>query len=202
MNQLFQWKIFTREISQPGDKDILNALAEFPEVTIHFRKPSYTREAYSKEVSTLSPLAISKTMFHEHHELSLEFDVKGIHYKSHQAIHPIASKLISSKSFHDFDTLLNEGHRHHYAFISPLFPSISKEGYTSSFTSDEIKNKLTEANSKNISVIGLGGISDTNIEQWTKWNLAGVGLLGTIWNNENPITQFERILKIHRDYYQ
>ncbi|MFN8416605.1 MAG: thiamine phosphate synthase [Cytophagaceae bacterium] len=193
MNQPFQWKIFTREISQPGDEEILNALAAFPEVTIHFRKPSYSKEEYSKELSLLSPLAISKTMLHEHHELALDFDVKGIHYKSHQAIHPIASKLISSKSFHDFDSLLDEGHRHHYVFISPLFSSISKEGYTSPFTSDEIKIKLIEASNKNISVIGLGGISDTNIEQWEKWNLAGVGLLGTIWNSENPIAQFEHI---------
>jgi thiamine-phosphate pyrophosphorylase len=198
MNQPFQWKIFTREISQPGDKEILNALAGFPEVTIHFRKPCYSKEVYTKELSFLSRLAISKTMLHEHHELALDFEVKGIHYKSHQAIHPIDSKLISSKSFHDFDTLLKEGNQHHYVFISPLFSSISKEGYSSAFSYEEISKQLIEAKDKNIAVIGLGGFSEKNIEQWKNWNLAGVGLLGAIWNSVDPLAQFERILKIHQ----
>ncbi|MFN8416606.1 MAG: hypothetical protein U0U66_09755 [Cytophagaceae bacterium] len=58
--------------------------------------------------------------------------------------------------------------------------------------------QLIKAKNKNIAVMGLGGFSEKNIEQWKNWNLAGVGLLGTIWNSDNPIAQFERILKIHQ----
>lgn len=198
MNKNFQWKLFTRETPFAGDAEILNELAAFPNVTIHFRKPFLSREDYFLELSKLSPLTLSKTMLHEHHELAVEFDAKGIHYKSNQPLRPVASKLISSKGFHDFDTLLNEGNYHHYCFISPLFSSISKNNYHSPFTTLEIEKRLSEAQEKNITVIGLGGISDLNIEQWKKWNLAGVGLLGYIWESENPVKQFERILKIHQ----
>jgi hypothetical protein len=77
-----------------------------------------------------------------------------------------------------------------YAFLSPIFDSISKREYKSKFLN--VKSELISAISgKNI--IALGGIDEDKIEICRARGFSGVAVLGAIWNSTNPVEKFKRI---------
>lgn len=80
------------------------------------------------------------------------------------------------------------------AFLSPVFDSISKQGYKSEFS--EQMNKFTQlkpelmAEIKGRNLIALGGIDTDKIELARKVGFKGVASLGAIWNSKNPLEKF------------
>ena len=69
-----------------------------------------------------------------------------------------------------------------YVFLSPIFDSISKEGYASAFTSESIR----EAAEKGIidkRVIALGGVDENNLLQVKDFGFGG-------WNKFDPASDY------------
>ncbi|TAL61669.1 MAG: thiamine phosphate synthase [Bacteroidetes bacterium] len=92
--------------------------------------------------------------------------------------------------FHSLKELEEYKEKHEYAFLSPIFDSISKNGYKSKFT--ENKSELISAISGK-KIIALGGIDEDKIEICRELGFTGVAVLGAIWKNDNPIEKFKRI---------
>ena len=83
-------------------------------------------------------------------------------------------------------------------FLSPIFNSISKRGYHSKFNLQELSIFLKKYNSslisKNLGVaIALGGIDEEKIEIVRELGFSGVGVLGAIWESNDPIEKFVRL---------
>uniref|UniRef100_A0A0G4I3P9 Thiamine phosphate synthase/TenI domain-containing protein n=1 Tax=Chromera velia CCMP2878 TaxID=1169474 RepID=A0A0G4I3P9_9ALVE len=81
-----------------------------------------------------------------------------------------------------------------YAFLSPIFPSISKEGYRpgafSSLPGNELQRRLCGVP---FPVFALGGISEKNVLSEKLKGFAGVGLLGSVWQSPDPVAAFSEI---------
>ena len=76
-----------------------------------------------------------------------------------------------------------------YVFLSPIFDSISKEGYASAFTSESIR----EAAEKGIidkRVIALGGVDENNLLQVKDFGFGGAAILGGLWNKFDPASDY------------
>ncbi|MFB9864264.1 thiamine phosphate synthase [Rufibacter immobilis] len=75
-------------------------------------------------------------------------------------------------------------------FYSPLFPSISKEGYRPSAELSVIQEEWQTLKAQSTSlpkVIGLGGITAANIPQIKQASFDGAALLGAVWQAPNPV---------------
>ena len=71
-----------------------------------------------------------------------------------------------------------------YLFLSPIFNSISKQGYEAAFTPET----LQEAAQKGLidsQVVALGGITLERIQQLHDWHFGGAAFLGDIWQRMN-----------------
>lgn len=90
--------------------------------------------------------------------------------------------------FHSLEELQNHKAKFEYAFLSPIFDSISKEGYKSNFDLQEVKEKI-----KDKKIIALGGIDESKIETCLELGFAGVAFCGAIWKSENPVKKFKRL---------
>ncbi len=77
---------------------------------------------------------------------------------------------------------------YHRAFISPIYPSISKKGYTSSLNWAE---ELTQKTNANTTLVALGGIKPTDIPTIKEMGFDDYALLGSVWLSENPLKTFE-----------
>lgn len=160
---------------------ILTALFEEGLDVLHLRKPD-TEPVYSERLLTLLPETHrSQIVVHDHFYLKDEFNLKGIHLNGRNPEAPAGYKGHISKSFHDLDLLKAEKKHFDYVFLSPIFDSISKSDYTSSFDTATLK----QASAKGIidkRVMALGGVTSENIESLKDFGFGGVVILGDLWN--------------------
>lgn len=99
--------------------------------------------------------------------------------------------------FHSLEELENHKEKYEYAFLSPVFDSISKKDYKGKFSHrlhgfSQIKSELISAISGK-KIIALGGIDEDKIEICRELGFAGVAVLGAIWESKNPVEKFKQI---------
>lgn len=80
--------------------------------------------------------------------------------------------------------------KYEYAFLSPVFDSISKVGYASKFDWQMLKASLTTKKDK---IIALGGVDEDKLNMIRDLGFSGIALLGAIWQNETPVEKFKQI---------
>ena len=119
--------------------------------TLHVRKPGYSLAEMRQWLSQIPALHHPRLMLHQHHELAQEFRVKGLHFP--EAVRATAATtpkegLLFSTSFHQLQELPKPHPLFDYAFLSPVFDSISKEGYTAAFAEDDLRAVLQRASAQ------------------------------------------------------
>jgi len=92
--------------------------------------------------------------------------------------------------------------RFNYVLMSPVYDSISKQGYRSGYSKDELK-QAQESGVIHEKVVALGGISEVNLAEIKSLGFGGAALLGDIWNRyhtwkdaEELLAHFRRLKKI------
>lgn len=118
-----------------------------------------------------------------------EYKLKGIHLSHRNPLIPDNYTGHVSASCHTFDEVTADKKMCDYVFLSPIFDSISKEGYASAFTSESIR----EAAEKGIidkRVIALGGVDENNLLQVKDFGFGGAAILGGLWNKFDPASDY------------
>ncbi|MCH2225581.1 MAG: thiamine phosphate synthase [Crocinitomicaceae bacterium] len=181
----------------PNEFDILRELFEQGLTHFHLRKPEKSIEEYRKYLDKIDKKYHSRIVLHQYHELRQEFDLKGIHLQE-QTRREVGTDLESfveiikrsgfsvSSSFHELKELKECSAKFDYHLLSPVFSSISKQGY---------EGRGFDVNSIDKGIIGMGGINASTVKATIKLGYKGVGVLGGIWNDENPIKSFLAIKK-------
>ena len=171
------------------EDQILTALFEEGLDILHLRKPN-TSPVYAERLLTLIPEKFhNRIVVHDNFYLKDEYNLKGIHLNSRNPEAPTNYTGHISASCHSFDDILAKREETDFLFLSPIFDSISKKGYQSAFTQEDLK----EASEKGIidkNIIALGGINENNIEQVKALNFGGVALMGGLWSKFEPNSDF------------
>ncbi|UTN05908.1 thiamine phosphate synthase [Flavobacterium bizetiae] len=167
---------------------------------LHIRKPHFSAIEMAQFIHQIKPEYRDRLVIHQHHDLAEDFGIHRIHFseKNRENSFSIRSDQktfsTSTHSIEDFNSLEND---FDYAFLSPVFTSISKENYHPKTNLFEALQSRTNHNTK---VIALGGIDSKNIQKALENGFDDVALLGSIWNNENPIKQFKLCQQIALSY--
>lgn len=163
------------------EHQILNALFDEGLEILHLRKPG-TEPVYSERLlSLISENYRKRIVVHDHFYLKNEFGLKGIHLNQRNPDLPQGYKGHISCSCHTVEEIKAHKRVCNYVFLSPIFQSISKEGYASPFTMQNLK-KLSNEKVIDRKVMALGGISLDNIRQVKALGFGGGVVLGDIWN--------------------
>jgi len=183
--------------------NIIHSLFEEGLFLLHIRKPDFSDVAMAQFIHQIKLEFRSKLVLHNHHELAEDFGITGIHFseKDRKISFDYPARFskpcrytTSTHSIEDFNALEND---FEYAFLSPVFKSISKENY---HPEKDLFKEIKARKNYKTKVIALGGIDVENIEQTLENGFDNVALLGSIWNNENPIKQFKLCQKIVHSY--
>lgn len=140
-----------------GESVLCNKLCAAGLTRLHLRKPSWTRGDATRFLTQLEPKTLQTVVLHSWHELTADFAVKGIHYtESARPAPPLSSdsQLTVSTAFHDLKQLQVEWGQLSYAFLSPIFDSISKDEYKAAFDTDSLHADVACCN---IPLFALGG---------------------------------------------
>ena len=122
-------------------------------------------------------------IIHKYIDLYTDYKLKGIHFSHYNRILVDEFDEVNiqkSMSTHSLNELVNLK-KFDYVFLSPVFNSISKHGYNSMFSPEEITDFL-KRNPLNTKVIALGGISAENIETALLMGFDGAAVMGALWN--------------------
>ncbi len=165
----------------PDEHKPLTALFENGLEILHLRKPGSTIEELSLLLKKIPSHFIKRIVLHDCFELAGTFPVKGLHINSRNNIVPEDFQGQLTTSCHSIEDVVLKKENFHYVFLSPVFDSISKQGYASSFSENQLKEA---ADQKNIDskVIALGGVTPDKIPQLLAWQFGGFALLGYLWN--------------------
>lgn len=198
-----EWIVLTPEDDKIYESETVNNLLNAGLHRLHLRKPAYTYADYKNYLSAIPPAHRHKVVIHGCWELYAEQMCGGIHFRS-AARHTdeamelmrIVPRAAISTSFHSWQEVIDEGERYGSIFISPLFDSISKQGYKAAIPIDGIdaaKGTFLAANKPCPKIIGLGGIDEKNVADLLKHHYDGAALLGAIWQAPDPVAAFEKI---------
>ncbi len=161
----------------------------------HVRKPHFSEDEIKTYLLEIGLEYNHRLVLHSHHQLAEDFGINRIHFTEENRKHASEEKLkyCEEKNFHlstsihkidDYEILSNA---FEYAFLSPVFRSISKPNYVPSIDfKTEIKSKK-----KKIALVALGGIATKTVKIALEYGFDDVALLGTIWNSNNPIENFK-----------
>lgn len=163
------------------EHQIINTLFEEGLDGFHLRKPN-TEPIYSERLLSLIPEEYRKRIVvHDHFYLKNEYNLKGIHLNQRNPELPQKYRGHISCSCHTAEEVIAHKRACNYVLLSPIFDSISKTGYTASFSSQQ----LLDLKAKKIidkKVMALGGITLENISQIKDYGFGGAVILGDIWN--------------------
>ena len=177
----------------------INQLFEAGIDLLHLRKPNSNIEDCERLLQEIPQKWHSQIVVHDHFELCEKYQLHGIHLNRRNHQIPEGVKGSISRSCHSLEEIkeIFSKHKEHctqkknslqkespiyqYVFLSPIFDSISKQGYTHSFSNKDLEDAAANGliNSK---VIALGGITALYIPQLRAWNFGGAAFLGDVWN--------------------
>jgi len=104
--------------------------------------------------------------------------------------HERTSLHSSHFKFHALEELEACRENYDYAFLSPIFDSISKMGYQGKYSMSDLKVALRKMNKR---IVALGGIDEDKIETVKEAGFSGIALLGAIWQCDKPVDKFKLI---------
>ncbi len=187
--------LISPETDIPNEIEILTKLFQEGLGYYHLRKPQKDNVAYRTYLNSIESCYHNRIVLHQHHELINEYNLKGIHFQEQKRIDHIDNpgqyfkglnmfgKTISS-SFHEAKDIEDCEFEFDYHLLSPVFSSISKQGY---------EGRRFNVNHIDKTIIGMGGVTAINLNEIEHLGFKGAGVLGGIWNNEHPVAVFKKM---------
>lgn len=193
--------VLTSEQEITNEATLLNQLFTEGLEVLHLRKPSFTIDGYRELLRKIDKKFYKQIMIHEYHELCMEFELRGIHIQEQPRIDlgdrletyvstKISNGFKVSSSFHEPEVLDACEINFNYHLLSPVFSSISKKGY---------EGRGFDVNGINKAIVGMGGVNKTTIPEVFKLGYTGIGILGGVWNTEDPINSFKEIKRHYKE---
>ncbi|WP_299435150.1 thiamine phosphate synthase [uncultured Aquimarina sp.] len=187
--------VLTSEKLVSDEADQINELFSAGLQILHLRKPTFTIDGYRSLLDQIETKYHNRIMIHEFPELTQEYGLRGIHLQEQARIDledalEVTIQIYRNKgfsvtsSFHSKSAIIECPADFEYVLLSPVFGSISKAGY---------EGKGFDVNDLNHIVIGMGGINESTLQKTYDLGFKGVGVLGGVWNTEDPIDSFLKI---------
>ena len=183
-----------------GETTIVSSLLEQFEFTFHLRKPNATTIEYTQFLEAIPYHFHNRIIIHNQVVINKQFELKGIHFSSNNRSYAskISPTIRKGTSCHSLQEIKDLDGKFDYAYLSPIFPSISKKGYTGNLDLKELKKYLRK--DRKIKVFALGGIETNKLKKLKTIEFDGIAILGTIWN-EIPHNNYQEIEKNFKYIY-
>lgn len=165
-----------------GETALVNRLFMLGMQRLHLRKPKSSEQELATWIEEINEEFRPRIVLHDYHQLAMRYNLGGIHLNSRNPSIPVPypSGMTVSRSCHSLEEVVKYKDECDYLFLSPIFESISKEGYGSAFSSKEIE----QAHSQGIideKVYALGGITFDKLRLIESMGFGGAAILGDLW---------------------
>lgn len=161
---------------------ILNALFAEGLDVLHLRKPGGEPLFCERLLRLIDRQWHKQIVVHDQFYLQSEFHLKGIHLNSRNPTPPTNFQGSISRSCHTLAEVSEWKQKCNYVFLSPIFDSISKKGYSAAFTPQALEMAADDGTIDK-RVVALGGIEPSNISLTRAYGFGGIAILGGLWRH-------------------
>lgn len=164
----------------PGEASFIVRLLDESFDRVHIRKPDADARAVVQLIEGVPEAYRSRLVLHDHHALADRYGLGGIHLNHRHPVPPSDFHGTVSRSCHSLDEVKAWKSHCAYVFLSPIYDSISKQGYRSAFS----KQVLLKASAEGIidqQVVALGGVSYQRLAEVEQLGFGGYAMLGEAW---------------------
>lgn len=179
-----KWIVITSPDFVPGEATFIDLLFRCGLDLLHLRKPDASVDDCRRLLNEIPREWHNRIVTHDYFQLASEFPLYGVHLNRRNPVPPTGFRGSISRSCHSLDEVMENKPQCNYVFLSPVFNSISKEGYESAF-SDEALKQAAGRGIIDTKVVALGGISCDSLPQVRAWGFGGAAFLGDIWQRKD-----------------
>lgn len=170
----------------------------------HLRHPSATADEMQRLISAIPAQLRERLSLHDHHHLGALYGIGGLHLNSRNPRLPALPEGYRprvSRSCHSVAEVMDAAHAGAptqesesatypltYVTLSPIFDSISKQGYGAAFPPEQYNRLRSDLAAAEIPVVALGGVTPTRTDLLRNLGFAGAAMLGALWP-ESPCHQ-------------
>lgn len=147
---------------------------------IHIRKPGATEGEVESLIRAIPERLRNRLVLHDLHHLAIRYRLHGIHLNSRNPEPPAGWAGSVSRSCHTISEVSEWKPRCNYVSLSPIFDSISKQGYTAAFTREELQAAAAQGIIDD-KVLALGGVTFARISEVEAMGFGGAMILGDAW---------------------
>lgn len=175
------WLVITPPTFFDGEAQFLHRLLAHGVDIVHLRKPGATADDCAKLLDGLSTDDRQRIVIHDFFELARPYGLRGIHLNARRCTVPDSWHGHVSRSCHSLEEVKRYKGACNYVFLSPIFDSVSKQGYASAFTNNTLKQASCDGIIDN-KVVALGGVTPDKINYLRQLNFGGAAMLGCVNN--------------------
>lgn len=178
-----------------GEARVINALFEQGLPVLHVRKPGVPEADVERLIGRIRPEFHDRLTLHYLPGLAERLELGGYHLSPGKAPAPEGWDGRLSASCHSVEELRAALTSADYAFLSPIFDSISKHGYKSGFTTDELLT-AHDRGLINSRVIAMGGVTPASLPAVADMGFGGAAILGALWGD----LSYENVMDNYWDF--
>ncbi len=161
----------------------------------HVRKPKLGRRGLTAYVKSFPVQYHDRLILHSWHGIAEQNKLGGIHLGRHHRKRKWTYQLrlwlkrkknpsmVVSRTFHKLTDITSDKREYSYAFLSPVFDSVSQNSLGGGYSRRALLVTLPQAKQP---VYALGGVRPENIEHIAELGFHGAVLLGALWKGDEP----------------
>ena len=159
-----------------GEADaVARLLASGAAWRVHLRKLGCDEASMRRLIEGVPAGLRARLSLHDCQHLAAEYGC-GVHLNSRCPGLPVGFVGVCSVSCHSLEEVRQHAGAD-YVFLSPVYDSISKQGYRARFSPAELRGHVDDR------VIALGGVTPERLSELSDAGFGGAAMLGCVWRD-------------------
>lgn len=175
-----EWIVITSPGFLQGEADFIDRLFNHGLDRLHLRKPGTDIGECRRLLDGISREWLPRIVVHDNFGLCREYGLGGVHLNGRNPMAPPNHEGSVSRSCHSLEEISRYKGECDYLTLSPIFNSISKQGYMAAFEPEQLA-AARDSGLIDSRVIALGGVTLENIPRVRELGFGGVAILGDVW---------------------
>lgn len=175
-----EWIVITSPGFLQGEADFIDRLFGHGLDRLHLRKPGADIGECRRLLDGISREWLPRIVVHDNFGLCREYGLGGVHLNGRNPMAPPNHEGSVSRSCHSLEEISRYKGECDYLTLSPIFNSISKQGYMAAFGPGQLA-AARDSGLIDRRVIALGGVTLENIPRVKELGFDGVAILGDVW---------------------
>ncbi len=175
-----EWIVITSPGFLQGEADFIDRLFNHGLDRLHLRKPGADIGECRRLLDGISREWLPRIVVHDNFGLCREYGLGGVHLNGRNPMAPPNHEGSVSRSCHSLEEISRYKGECDYLTLSPIFNSISKQGYMAAFEPEQLA-AARDSGLIDSRVMALGGVTLENIPRVKELGFGGVAILGDVW---------------------